>query len=62
MCGLHSGGDRLSGVIADMLGDAVKVQVGGMSFKLCVCCLVWCGVVRGAGVVSGAAGDTLPAQ
>jgi 23S rRNA G2069 N7-methylase RlmK/C1962 C5-methylase RlmI len=37
---LNSEGERLSGVIADMLGDLVVVQVGGLSFKLCVCCFV----------------------
>jgi 23S rRNA G2069 N7-methylase RlmK/C1962 C5-methylase RlmI len=40
---LNSEGDRLSGVIADMLGDVVVVQVGGMSFKLFVLFRVmWC--------------------
>jgi hypothetical protein len=41
---LHGKGDRLLGVVADMLGDVVVVQAGDMSFKF-VCGLfgvMWC--------------------
>jgi 23S rRNA G2069 N7-methylase RlmK/C1962 C5-methylase RlmI len=43
LCVLHNNGDGLSGVIADMLGDVVLVQVGCICAKRSIaCCLVCC--------------------
>jgi 23S rRNA G2069 N7-methylase RlmK/C1962 C5-methylase RlmI len=43
---LNSEGDRLSGVIADMLGDVVVVQVR-CKRVFCVCCFACVGVAVG---------------